>query len=80
MAEATSGFPCSMPFWYITSTGDADAPSGPPPLVSRYGSVNRLAPVMVARMTTSAVAGRTPGIVTKRSCCFLFAPSTWADS
>jgi hypothetical protein len=58
------GVPCSMPFWYITNTGDAEAPSGPPPLVSRYGSVNRLAPVMVARMTTSVVAGRTPGTVT----------------
>ena len=35
MAAATSGCPCSMPFWYITSTGEADAPSGPPPPVSR---------------------------------------------
>ena len=35
IAAATSGFPCSMPFWYISSTGDVEAPSGPPPLVSR---------------------------------------------
>ncbi len=35
IAAAVSGFPCSMPFWYITSTGELDAPLGPPPLVSR---------------------------------------------
>ena len=57
-----------MPFWYISSTGEAEAPSGPPPPVSRYGSVNRFAPVMVARITTRVVAGRTPGTVTFRSC------------
>ena len=57
IAEATSGWPCSMPRWYISSTGDADLPFGPPPLVSRYGSVNRLAPVMMASSVTSVVAG-----------------------
>ena len=29
IAAATSGFPCSMPCWYISSTGDVDAPFGP---------------------------------------------------
>src|SRR4051812_13973072 len=69
-----------MPFWYITNTGEAEAPSGPPPLVSRYGSVNRLAPVMVARMTTRVVADRTPGTVTFQKAFTLVAPSTAADS
>ncbi len=35
IAAATSGFPCSIPFWYITNTGVSEAPLGPPPLVSR---------------------------------------------
>jgi len=40
---------------------ELDAPFGPPPLVSRYGSVNRLAPVIVATITTRVVAGRNAG-------------------
>lgn len=80
MAAATSGWPCSMPRWYMMSTGEADAPSGPPPLVSRYGSVKRLAPTMIDRMTTSAVAGRVAGIVTWRKAWTEVAPSTAADS
>ncbi len=64
----------------MTRTGDADAPLGPPPPVSRYGSVNRLAPVMVASSTTSVVAGRTLGTVTDQKVRSLPAPSTAADS
>jgi len=64
----------------MMSTGEADAPSGPPPLVSRYGSVKRLAPTMIDRMTTSAVAGRVAGIVTWRKAWTEVAPSTAADS
>ena len=69
-----------MPFWYISRTGVADFPFGPPPLVSRYGSVNRLAPVMMASSVTSVVAGRTPGTVTARKLRQRAAPSTAADS
>ena len=57
-----------------------EAPSGPPPPVSRYGSVNRFAPVMMASSSTSAVAGRTPGTVTDRKLRHAPAPSTDADS
>ena len=56
IAAATSGWFCSMPRWYMSNTGDADAPFGPPPPVSRYGSVNRFAPVMIANSVTSVVA------------------------
>ena len=35
IAAATSGWFCSMPCWYMSSTGEVDAPSGPPPPVSR---------------------------------------------
>ena len=35
IAAAMSGWPCSMPVWYMSSTGVVEAPSGPPPLVSR---------------------------------------------
>ncbi len=69
-----------MPRWYISSTGDADLPLGPPPPVSRYGSVNRLAPVMIASSVTSVVAGRTPGTVTDRKLRHHAAPSTDAAS
>lgn len=64
----------------MISTGDADAPSGPPPPVSRYGSVNRFAPVTVATRTTSVVAGRTPGTVTFRNDFQRPAPSIDAAS
>ena len=37
--------------------------------------MNRFAPVMVARMTTSIVAGRTPGTVTWRNAANFEAPS-----
>src|SRR4029450_11464596 len=53
-----------MPSVYMSSTGDTDAPLGPPRPVSRYGSVKKLAPVMVAAITTRVVVGRTPGTVT----------------
>ena len=42
--------------------------------------MNRLAPVIVARITTSVVAERTPGTVTFQNDCTLPAPSTAADS
>ena len=35
IAEATSGLPCSIPSRYISRTGVDEAPSGPPPPVSR---------------------------------------------
>ena len=35
IAAAKSGWPCSIPRWYISSTGVVEAPSGPPPPVSR---------------------------------------------
>ena len=69
-----------MPVWYMISTGDDDAPLGPPPPVIRYGSVNRLDPVMIASTTTSVVAGRTPGQVTLRNRAHGPAPSTDAAS
>ena len=80
IAAATSGCPCSMPRRYISSTGVVEAPSGPPPPVSRYGSVNRFPPVIVARTTTSTVAGRTPGQVTAQNERHFDAPSTSAAS
>ena len=64
----------------MMSTGDDDAPLGPPPPVIRYGSVNRLAPVMIASTRTSVVAGRTPGHVTLRNGPSGPAPSTAAAS
>ena len=69
-----------MPFWYIRNTGEVEAPSGPPPPVSRYGSVKRLAPVMVASSVTSTLAERTPGTVMFQNWTHLLPPSTEADS
>lgn len=80
IADPTSGLPCSIPRWYMIRTGDADAPSGPPPPVNRYGSVKRFAPVTVASNTTKVVAGRTPGTVTLRNDFQRPAPSIDAAS